>query len=174
LDEAIACFRNSMKLDPKSAWVHNALAGALSERGWGLANNPDPKNRDLKRAVEDCKEAVELAPQSVELWQYFGWVQYRAGNWKASIEALEKSSKLQNGGDCCQWIVMSLAHGKLANQKELPEKERAQHKAEARRWYDEAVKQTNTWGAGGNSIVQATRAFRAEAAELLGVKEKQK
>jgi hypothetical protein len=64
---------------------------------------------------------------------------------------------------------MSLAHGKLANEKELSEQERTRHKAEARRWYDEAVKQINTWGPGGNSKMQATRAFRAEAAELLGV-----
>jgi hypothetical protein len=69
---------------------------------------------------------------------------------------------------------MSLAHGKLANEKELPEPERARHKAEARGWYDQAVKQIDTWGPGGNSLVQATRAFRVEAAELLGVKEKQK
>ena len=139
---------------------------------WQQAMNP--KLRDPKRAVELGKEAVELAPQSSLVWQYFGWVQYRAGNWKASIEALEKSCKLQNPGDSCQWIVMALAHGKLANEKELPEQERTRHKAEARRWYDEAVKQIDIWGAGGNSIMQATRAFRAEAAELLGVKEKQK
>jgi tetratricopeptide (TPR) repeat protein len=65
---------------------------------------------------------------------------------------------------------MSLAHWKLGNEKELPEPERARHKAEARRWYDQAVKQMiNSWGPGGNSVVQASRAFRAEAAELLGV-----
>jgi hypothetical protein len=103
-----------------------------------------------------------------------GWVQYRAGNWKASIEALEKSCKLQKGGDGGQWIVMSLAHGKLANEKELPEPERARHKAEARRWYDQAVKQIDGLGTGGDSVTQASRAFRGEAAELLGVKEKKK
>ena len=105
-----------------------------------------------------------------------GWVQYRAGNWKASIEALEKSCKLQNGGkgDCGQWIVMSLAHGKLANEKDLPEQERDRHKTEARRWYDQAVKQIDSWSAREDSVAQAIQAFRAEAAELLGVKEKQK
>src|SRR5262249_2531102 len=127
-----------------------------------------------KQAVAASKEAVELTPQSALAWQYLGWVQYRAGNWKPSIDALEKSCKLQNPGDCCQWIVMALAHGKLANEKELPEQERARHKAEARRWYDQAVKQINIWRPGGNPIVQATRAFRAEAAELLGIKEEKK
>ena len=41
---------------------------------------------------------------------------------------------------------MSLAHGKLANEKELPEPERDRHKAEARRWYDQAVKQIDSLG----------------------------
>src|SRR4029079_18022596 len=109
---------------------------------WELANHPDPKVRDPKRAVAASKEAVELAPQSAHAWQYLGWIPYRAGNCKASIEALEKCCKLQKGGtgDGAQWIVMSLAHGKRENEKELPEQERTRHKAEARRWYDQAVK----------------------------------
>jgi eukaryotic-like serine/threonine-protein kinase len=174
LDEAIAAYRQAIRVKPDYALAHENLGSALGAKGWDLANRPDPKLRDPKRAVELGKEAVEVAPQSVHAWQYFGWIQYRAGNWKASIDALETSCKLQNPGDCCQWIVMSLAHWKLANEKDLPEQERDRHKAEARRWYDEAVKQINNWGPGGNPIVQATRAFRAEAAELLGVKEKQK
>jgi tetratricopeptide (TPR) repeat protein len=175
LDEAIAEYREALRLKPDFPAAYNDLSYTLSEKkGWDLANHPNPKLRDPKRAVELGKEAVELTPQSVNAWQYFGWIQYRAGNWKASIDALEKSCKLQDPGDCCQWIVMSLAHGKLANDKELPDKERAQHKAEARRWYDEAVKQINTWGPEDNSITEATRAFRAEAAELLGVNQANK
>ena len=69
---------------------------------------------------------------------------------------------------------MSLAHGKLATEKDLPEQERDRHKTEARRWYDQAVKQIDSAGLGGDPLDQAIRAFRAEAAELLGVKEKPK
>jgi len=173
LDEAIACYRSSIELDPQSAWAHNSLGSALGKKGWDLANSPDPKLRDPKRAVEASTEAVELAPQSILAWQYLGWVQYRAGNSKASIEALENSCKLEKGGDCGQWIVMSLAHGKLATEKELPEQERDRHKTEARRWYDQAVKQIDSGVAGGDPVGQAIRAFRAEAAKLLEVKEKQ-
>jgi len=62
----------------------------------------------------------------------------------------------------------------MANKKDLPEPERARHQAEARRLYDPAVKQLDHWSLGADSWAQAIRAFRAEAAELLGVKEKQK
>ena len=46
---------------------------------------------------------------------------------------------------------MSLAHGKLANEKDLPEQERDRHKTEARRWYDQAVKQIDSAVARGET-----------------------
>jgi hypothetical protein len=139
-----------------------------------LADAADPQLRDAKRAVELASEAVELDPRLALAWQYLGWVQYRSGNWRVSLEALEKSCGLQKGGDCCQWIVMSLAHGKLAAEKGLPEEERTRHETEARRFYEQTIKQLNPKGPGGTSIIQATRAFRAEAAELLRVNENEK
>ena len=77
-------------------------------------------------AIDAYRRAVELDPQCEPAWQYLGWVQYRIGNWRASIEALEKSCKLQQGGtgDAGQWIVLALAHAKLAAQEGLPQKER--------------------------------------------------
>jgi serine/threonine protein kinase/tetratricopeptide (TPR) repeat protein len=175
LDDAIAAYRRAIDLNPKTVNAHTGLRRALANKGWDLANHPDPKLRDPERAVELVKEAVELAPQSVLAWQYLGWIQFRAGNWTASIEALEKSCKLQPGGtgDGGQWIVLALAHAKLAAQEGLIEKEREHHKAQARRRYDEAVKDIERWGA-GDAVTQAIRAFRVEAAELLGIKEKQK
>jgi serine/threonine protein kinase/Flp pilus assembly protein TadD len=174
LDEAIAEYRKAIELAPKNTWAFNALGRALVKNGWYLANHQDPRRRDPKRAVELVKEAVELAPQSVAAWQDLGWVRYQAGNWKASIDALETSCKLQNPGDCGQWIVMSLAHVKLANDKELSEQERDRHKTEARRWYDLAVKQIDGHPGLNDGVGRAIRAFRAEAAELFDAKEKPK
>lgn len=197
LDEAIASFRNAIELDPKSAKAHNRLGQALRTQGkldaaiacHRKAIELDPKSasahNNLGYALEaqgKLDEAIACYRRSIELdppatwawwpWQCLGWSQYRAGNWKASLQALEESCKLQKGGDCGQWIVMSLVHWKLANEKELPEEERARHKAEARRRYDQSVKQIDSWGAGGDAVQQAIRAFRTEAAGLLGVKEK--
>ncbi len=157
LDGAVACYRKSIALDPNSSLTRNhtrnALANVLGNQAWDLANSPDPKLRDPKRAVDAGTQSVEHAPQSDIAWQKLGWVQYRAGNWKASIEALEKSSKLQDGGmgDYGQWIVMSLAHWKIANQKDLPEQERDRHIELERVWPEQL------------------RRFRAEAEELMGV-----
>src|SRR5262249_34742614 len=133
-DKAIECFRTAMKLDRNNAQTRGNLSVALGNKGWTLVNSPDPKLRDPKRAIEAVHEAVKLTPRSVVAWQNLGWVQYRIGNWRASIEALEKSCKLQAGGTGypSQWIVLALAHARLAAQESLPEKERAHHQAEAR------------------------------------------
>jgi serine/threonine protein kinase/tetratricopeptide (TPR) repeat protein len=174
-EDAIACFRRAIELDPNYSEAYDNLGGVFGQKGWELANCPDPKLRDPRRAVEAGTEAVECAPQSSIAWQYLGWVQYRAGNWTASLEALEKSCKLQAGGtgDYGQWIVMSLAHARLANENDLTEEERGRHKTEARRWYDQAVKDFPRGAVGEDSMAQAIRAFRVEAAELLGVEQEE-
>jgi tetratricopeptide (TPR) repeat protein len=176
LDEAIAYFRKACDLKEKDVNAHTNLGDSLRELAWRLANDPDASLHDPKRAIEVCEEAlkacqevVELAPQSINAWQFLGWAQYQAGNWKASLESLEKSCKLQNGGDCGQWIVMSLAQAKLASAENLGDEERTRHTGEARRWYDQAAKQISGWGPGGDSTMQAICAFRTEAAELLGI-----
>jgi serine/threonine protein kinase/Tfp pilus assembly protein PilF len=174
LDEAITCYRKAIELDPKIAIDRTKLSNALVNEGWNLANHPDAKLRDPKRAVELGKEGIELAPKSSQALQYLGWIQYRAGNWKASIEALEKSCKLQPGGtgDHGQWIVLALAHARLAAQADLPAKEREHHKSEARRRYEDADKLIDSgWRVRpGHAMGQDIWDFRTEARELMGVK----
>ena len=72
------------------------------------------------------------------------------------------------GGDCGQWIVLALAHGELANQESVPELERARHRVDAHSWYDKAIQQIDGHP-GQDEVMQRIRAFRLEAAELLGV-----
>src|SRR5205085_1149113 len=81
LDGAIAAYRKAIELGPKLVNAHINLGNALVRKGWELANHPDPKFRDPKRAVELGKEGVELDSHSLS-WQYFGWIQYRAVNGK--------------------------------------------------------------------------------------------
>ncbi len=156
-DEAIACFRKAIEIDPRLIYAYTNQGLALSSQ------------KKLDDAIACYRKAVEIDSKSVYAWQELGWAQYRAGSWKASIEALDTSCKLQNPGDYAQWIVISLAHWKLAMEKDLPEQERDRHNTEARRLYDQAVKQIDGRAWGENPLDQAVQAFLAEADELFRV-----
>ncbi len=175
-DQAIDSFRQVIEINPKLASAASNLRFAQGMKGWSLVSSPDPKRRDPERAIEAVKRAVKGDPRSGGVWQCLGWVQYRLGDWRASVEALEESCRLDNGGDCAQWIVLALAHARLGAQEGLPDAERAHHMTEARRRYEHADQQIDSrWRArprGGT--FQAIWDFRAEARDVLGVKEGKK
>jgi tetratricopeptide (TPR) repeat protein len=150
-DEAIACYLKAVEVDPKSAGPHNDLA-------WFLATGPDPKFRDPKRAVELAKKAVELAPKEGNYWNTLGTAHYRAGDWKATVAALDKSGELRKGGDSFDWFFLAMAHWQLGE------------KEEARKWYDRAV----AWMDKNNPSDEELRRFREEAAKLLKVEDSSK
>jgi serine/threonine protein kinase/Flp pilus assembly protein TadD len=163
--EAVAECRKAIELDPKHA---DAVSGMVML----LATCPDPKLRDPRLAVEYARKWDELQPQSHRALKMLGWAQYGAGAWRESIEGLEKSCKLQAGGtgDSGQWIVLALAHARLAAQAGLLEREREHHKTEARRRYEEASKQIDQWWRvrPDNYEGQAIWDFREEARRLIG------
>jgi tetratricopeptide (TPR) repeat protein len=201
IDEAIAEYRETIRLNKDLPAAHNNLGNALRDKGKSpeavdsyraavrlkpdypephrslavlLIVSADPKLCDPRRAVEHAKKAVALRPTNDEYWQVLGWAQYRAGDWVESIQALEKSCKLQPGGtgDAGQWTVLALAHARLAAQEDLPGRERERHKAEARRWYeraDEHITGKWQWRArpAGNYFLQAIWDFREDGRGIL-------
>jgi tetratricopeptide (TPR) repeat protein len=175
-DKAIECFRKAIQLDPKNASAYACLRVGLAKKAWHLVNIPEPKRRDPEGALAAIKEAIDLDPKSELNWQYLGWIQYRTGKWRASIQALEKSCKLhrRGTGDSGQWIVLALAHARLAAQEDLAEMEREHHRTEARRWFEKADGLINRWlrVRPSGPVAQAIWDFREEARELFRVEKK--
>jgi tetratricopeptide (TPR) repeat protein len=101
-------------------------------------------------------KAVELEPKQGISWNTLGVALYRAGDWKAAIEALNKSMELRNGGDSSDWFFLALAHWQLGKQEE------------ARKWYEKAVE----WMEKNQPEDQELRRFRNEAEDALGMKRK--
>jgi tetratricopeptide (TPR) repeat protein len=89
-------------------------------------------------------------------WNTLGVAQYRAGEWKPAIEALEKSMELRKGGDSFDWFFVAMAC-RQQGKKEL-----------AGKWFDEAVQ----WMEMNNPKDKELLRFRAEAAALLARHEK--
>jgi WD40 repeat protein len=146
--EAIAAYSKGLALAPGDPLALNNLA-------WYLATCPDPKLRDTARAVTLARKAVELAPQQGGYWNTLGAAHYRAGDGKAAVEALEKALKLQ-GDNGFDFFFLAMAHGQMGRADE------------ARRWFDRGV----AWMDRHAREDEELRRFRAEAADLLGVKDK--
>jgi tetratricopeptide (TPR) repeat protein/serine/threonine protein kinase len=155
-DKAVADCSRAVELSPKDASVHNDLA-------WLRATCPDVKLRDSEQAVQLARRAVELAPEVGASWNTLGVAQYRAGDWKAAVVALEKSMALRQGGDAFDWLFLAMAQHKLGKPDE------------ARKWYGQAVQwlEKNAPAlAKSPSQADELRRFQAEAEEVLGLKKK--
>jgi tetratricopeptide (TPR) repeat protein len=137
------------KDNPQRLVVMNGLA-------WLLATAPESsKSRDPVRAVELAKQVVAAAPQDGNCWNTFGVAQYRAGDFKAAISALEKAIEIRKGGDSFDWFFLAMAHENLG------------HRDQARQWYDKAV----VWMEHNQKLNSELRRFRTEAVALLGIKD---
>jgi serine/threonine protein kinase/Tfp pilus assembly protein PilF len=148
--KSLVALEEAVAREPKQAAAHIGLA-------WTLTNCPAQKLRHPSRALATAQKAVELDPKSSLAWQVFGWALYRTGDWKASIDALEKSMALQQrppGGDSWQWFFLAMAHWRDGNYDQ------------ARVWYERAVK----WLVENAPHNAEGKRLQAEAAALLEMK----
>jgi serine/threonine-protein kinase len=152
--EAFASYEEAIHLDPNLLLAHTHLA-------WYLSICPQLELREPRRALAAAMKAVELAPSTggprlSTAYQVLGWAYYRTGDWKAGIEALEKSVALQDkpaGGDPYQWYFLAMAHWRLG------------HKDAARKWYAQATRYQEEHAPGDEGM----RSFQAEAAVLMEI-----
>jgi tetratricopeptide (TPR) repeat protein len=146
LDKAIAEYCAGIRLKQDDAPLRNTLARLL-------ATCPDVKLRDPDHAVKHAKKAVELAPGHGGFWNTLGVAQYRKGDWKAAVAALNKSIQLRKGGDSTDFFFLAMAQWQL-NEKD-----------KARAWYERAV----AWMDKHNPQNKELKRFREEATALLGL-----
>jgi eukaryotic-like serine/threonine-protein kinase len=159
LDDAIAACRDAVRLEKKTAASPGPtlsqfrLANLLSDRALQLAVGCDPKTRDPKRALDLAQEAVALFPNDAAGQRALGAAHYLAENWKAAIEALEKSRlHADYRTDSLALFFLSMARART-NEKEL-----------AGKLFDQA----GEWRMGIGATDQELRCLCAEAAVLLG------
>ena len=146
------CRKLVVQMTPEAAGPADILA-------WFLATAEVPAHRNPALAIELAKRATDLDVRSSSAWQALGWAHCRMRNWQASIDAMEKSCALQQdpkGGDAWQWFCLAMAHWELGRMEV------------ARKWYDQAA----GWMDKNQPENDELRRFRAEAADLLRVKDR--
>jgi serine/threonine protein kinase/tetratricopeptide (TPR) repeat protein len=119
---------------------------------WFLATAAEPRDRDPARAVALARVAVEKAPKNGGYWNTLGVALYRAGEWDAAIQALERSMELTSGGSAEDWFFLAMAHWQKGDH------------ARARSWFGRAA----AWVPKTSTQAEELARFRAEAEALLG------
>lgn len=149
--EAIASHRKALQLKPDYAEAYISLARLLTTCS-------EEQLRDPAEALELARKGVELAPRSAEAWQVLGAAQYRSGDVKASVEALEKSISLQaspQSSNAWQSFFLAMAHWQLGE------------KDEALRCYEQAFAQMNQFTAADNELLRIQNETEALLKEAL-------
>jgi tetratricopeptide (TPR) repeat protein len=142
--EAAEPYRKALELDSEEPAVNNELA-------WFLATSPELRFRDATSAVRLAKRAVDAWKESPDCWTTLGAANYRNGNGKAAIAALETAMSLRSGGNSFDWFFLAMAHWRLG------ERDKAQTS------FDRAVE----WMDKYKPYDEQLRRFRAEAEALL-------
>jgi tetratricopeptide (TPR) repeat protein len=121
---------------------------------WSAVRSPGMKIELTKRAIAMARKAVELEPNSSFYANTLGVAHYRAGDWPAAIEALEKSEALNNGQSLAfNGFFLAMAHYQLGQEDE------------ARQWYETSVEWTQKNQPDDEELIR----FRTEAEGILGI-----
>jgi serine/threonine protein kinase/tetratricopeptide (TPR) repeat protein len=140
--------------------------------------SPDEAKRNAITAAYNARKSIEISPSFARAWRALGWAHLCMGQYHEAIEALEKSCAVQDGGkgDAGEWIVLALAHGKLALNPGNDDRSLQQHGTEFRRYYQQASKEIDQWWRARPShmVDQRIWDFRQEATEMLRIMEEKK
>jgi eukaryotic-like serine/threonine-protein kinase len=135
-------------------------SGACNDLAWTYLTAPAAL-RDWKAALPVAQKAVQLAPGSMYR-NTLGLAFYRAGRFQEAVETLEPNLK-----DQVDWALTYDLYFLAMSHHQLGES------ARAREFYDLAVRWSVAHHEALNPYLVELTAIQAEAAELLGVKNKQ-
>jgi WD40 repeat protein/Tfp pilus assembly protein PilF len=128
---------------------------ALNNEAWRLVTGPAGQ-RDPARALELIRQAIKQEPDNATFLNTLGVVQYRNGQYKEAVAALEKSLSASKGqSDAFDLFFLAMCHAKLEDA------------TKAKDCFDRAVK----WVDGQKNLpaqhAEELKAFRAEAEAVL-------
>jgi len=155
--EAEKIFQTIRNFTPERTDNQNDLA-------WEFVICPVVRFRDPSRAMELARKVLERSDKSQwppgYLWNTLGGAYYRAGDWKAAKQALEKSMELLDGEmEGFNTFFLAMVDWQLGD------------RTQALKWYHQAVRWLEKDPPRNAEFRYQIHLIRAEAAQLLGIKE---
>jgi tetratricopeptide (TPR) repeat protein len=144
-DAVNACLRGiesqeeQLRMGKDRETAERSLAFRLNRLAWLLAHCPDGTVRDTKVAVRHARRATQVQPDVGDYWYTFATAQYRNGDWKDSLAALEKLKAKEGGFDASAWLLVAMNRHRLKQRDQALE---ALHKAD--QWIEERQKHAET------------------------------
>jgi tetratricopeptide (TPR) repeat protein len=156
-------FRKMMDAFEKAVRVAPDNADLLEVLAWHLAIREEvPTLRAPARAVVFARRAVELAPDLAKAWQTLGMACYYAGSCREAVTALERFLAIwpdavrPDNRTVTVWFFLAMACSRLGEDQK------------ARSLYDKAAASMDKSRPKDPELLR----FRAEAAQVLGIKER--
>jgi tetratricopeptide (TPR) repeat protein len=147
-DLAIAHF-DSLQERPQFAAAFGkawAMGASLNRLNVAPDRAPDPL-----LVLPVARRVVELDPDKWEYWHTLGIAEYRAGNYRQAIEALNRSQSLEGRMDGYNFFWLAMAHWQLGEE------------ATGREWLNRAI----LWGDRDSWNKQQLLNYRREAEDLM-------
>jgi serine/threonine protein kinase/predicted Zn-dependent protease len=151
--EAVAEYRLAQDYFERSVGNYPQVAIANLHIASFLTTCPASQFQDPRRATKYARRALQLTPESAELWRILARARYRLDDWAAADDAFAKSFKLQP-----KWVDTEdhFYRAIIAWRLKKPD--------EARRWYQTGIEK---WPGRPNPQPWIVR-IRDEAAALIG------
>ncbi len=88
--------------------ANRCLAGRLDQLARRLAHCPDNRVRDTEEAVQYARRATRVQPDGVNFWFTLSLVQYRNGDFRDSLAALDQVRIREGGLNACGWFLAAM------------------------------------------------------------------
>ncbi len=151
-EQYLAEARRNFEANSESPANCNALA-------WAYLMAPEAQ-RDVPAAVRLAEKAMRLKPDDVQLRNTLGAVYYRAGRYREAADALQTNvDRLDDWGRAMDLYFLAMSRHRLGET------------AQARIDYEHAVQWVQAKRELAGAYLDNLMAFRAEAAEVLGIQE---
>ena len=102
-------------IHPDDVALRQRWYDCANDLAWLQLNHPDPTSRDPASALQLASQVVKQCSDCGVYWNTLGVAYFRAGDFKATVTALDRATALSGGGTPFDHIFLAMAHARLGN-----------------------------------------------------------
>ena len=112
---ALDLLTRRISTQPNRPTLHLQWCDCANDLAWLMVNAPDVTARDPASAVSLASRAAAAHPNCSTYWNTLGSAYYRAHEFEAAIQALDRATALADGGTAFDHFFLAMAHARLGD-----------------------------------------------------------